>query len=75
MSANSSTSDVEDRLDNFFIRKPTHTPKSTDDPKSGAPIIHENIPLTLNDVLRPENARTMHHIENAYSTTALRHWK
>ncbi|SPP85070.1 Hypothetical predicted protein [Drosophila guanche] len=52
MYANSSTSDIEDQLDNFFIRKPTHRPKSTEDPKPGAPIIHDNIPLALNDVLR-----------------------
>ncbi|XP_022225324.2 uncharacterized protein LOC111076043 [Drosophila obscura] len=51
MSANLSIKDIEERLDNFIVRKPIHRSKSTDDPKQG-PIIHENIPLALNDVLR-----------------------
>ncbi|XP_001353405.3 uncharacterized protein ver [Drosophila pseudoobscura] len=51
MAANLSISDIEDQVDNFIIRKPTHGPKSKDDSKEG-PLIHENIPLVLKDILR-----------------------
>ncbi|XP_017016473.1 uncharacterized protein ver [Drosophila kikkawai] len=51
MDPNISFFDVEDRVDNFIIRKKQHDIQTTDSAKSG-PKIHEDIPLTIAHILR-----------------------
>ncbi|XP_017070950.1 uncharacterized protein LOC108107771 [Drosophila eugracilis] len=51
MAVNESLGDIENHLDNFIVRKKKPEEKTACSAKSG-PKIHENVPLTLWDILR-----------------------